>query len=207
MSESTSQKILALLDEHKVSEKRKQLLNPIVDYILNKIRESKESHLIFICTHNSRRSQMAQFWAQYLADYFELPISAYSGGTEVTKLAPQAAKAIEGLDFTIEIDRSNASNPRYRLVYEGKKEILLYSKLFSEISDTLPSFASLMCCSQAEETCPFVPGTELRVALNYEDPKHADGSPNEDEAYQKCLMLIGSEINYVFSEAQKHQQN
>jgi arsenate reductase len=147
---------------------------------------------------------MAQFWAHYLAEHYGLAIFAYSGGTEVTSLAPQAAKAMEDLGFEFDIQKGNQSNPIYRLKFDSaKRELILYSKLFTEITDSLPAFASLMCCSQAEETCPYVPGTELRIALNYEDPKHADGTESEAAAYHECLMKIGSEINYIFSKVAK----
>lgn len=43
---------------------RKELLKPLIDYIQSKVTQQKEIRLNFICTHNSRRSHLAQVWAQ-----------------------------------------------------------------------------------------------------------------------------------------------
>lgn len=196
--------IVKTLEGQLISEERKALLNSVVEYIVNNAQASKVSHLVFVCTHNSRRSQMAQFWAHYLSDHYGLRINAYSGGTEVTALAPQAAKVIEELGINYTVDHKSSSNPTYQFKMDpGNKDIELYSKLFTEITESLTAFASLMCCAQAEESCPFVPGTELRISLNYQDPKRADGTANEAAAYHNCLILIGSEINYILSEVKK----
>jgi len=203
-SEELAEKVIERLSAEPLSKERKNLLQPLIDYISEKTESAKKSNLIFVCTHNSRRSQMAQFWAHYLADYFELPVASYSGGTEMTACAPQAIAAIDRLGFVVGLDSSCPVNPHYFIKsYMSNSEIILYSKLFTRITETHSPFATLMCCSQAEETCPFVPGSELRVSLNYEDPKHADGSPQEDRAYDQTLMLIGSELHHVFSEVKK----
>ena len=57
-----------------ISEERKGLLKGFVEYISNKLQEGKGINLIFICTHNSRRSIMSQIWAQTAADYFMFQI-------------------------------------------------------------------------------------------------------------------------------------
>ena len=53
-----------------VSEERKQVLKPLIDYIQNKVNLQEEIHLNFICTHNSRRSHLSQIWAQTMAFHF-----------------------------------------------------------------------------------------------------------------------------------------
>jgi arsenate reductase len=50
-----------------VSDERKALLQPLVDYIQNKVNLQEQIRLNFICTHNSRRSHLSQIWAQTMA--------------------------------------------------------------------------------------------------------------------------------------------
>ena len=51
--------------------------------------------IIFICTHNSRRSHMSQLWAQLAAGYFGVDrVRCYSGGTEATAFHPWAVKTM-----------------------------------------------------------------------------------------------------------------
>ena len=122
----------------------------------------------------------------------------------MTKCAPQAIAAIDRMGFQVGLDSSCPVNPHYFIKsYQSASEIILYSKLFTRITETHSPFATLMCCSQAEEGCPFVPGSELRISLNYKDPKIADGSPEEEKAYDQTLLLIGSEIHYVLSEVKQ----
>jgi len=51
----------------------------------------------------------------------------------------------------------------------------------------------------ADEACPLVRGTELRVPLRYEDPKLADGTPGEAVAYDARSLQIASEMLHLFS--------
>ena len=63
-----------------VSEERKEVLQPLADYIQNKVNANEEIRLNFICTHNSRRSHLSQIWAQTMAFQFEIKnVFCYSG--------------------------------------------------------------------------------------------------------------------------------
>ncbi|MCB0730777.1 MAG: protein-tyrosine-phosphatase, partial [Ignavibacteriae bacterium] len=55
---------------HEIPTERKKLLNQFAQYISGKLKSDEEINLIFICTHNSRRSHMSQIWAQTSAEYF-----------------------------------------------------------------------------------------------------------------------------------------
>ena len=55
------------IDEKSIIEQRKIILQPLIDYINLKLNNCEEVRLNFICTHNSRRSHLAQVWAQALA--------------------------------------------------------------------------------------------------------------------------------------------
>ena len=59
---------LLLLGEN-IAPDRKLRLQQLADYISQKLESKEEIGLIFICTHNSRRSHMGQIWAQVAAHY------------------------------------------------------------------------------------------------------------------------------------------
>ena len=67
-----------------ISEERKEVLIPFLQYIKQKISTTAEVHLNFICTHNSRRSQFSQLWASVAAHHYQVNAFCYSGGVEVT---------------------------------------------------------------------------------------------------------------------------
>ncbi|MEQ9302928.1 MAG: protein-tyrosine-phosphatase, partial [Marinoscillum sp.] len=56
-----------------ISKERKGVLQPMIRFIQGKIDLNQKVNLNFICTHNSRRSQFTQIWAQTAADYFGIP--------------------------------------------------------------------------------------------------------------------------------------
>ena len=65
-------------------ENRKEILLKIAEAIAFEYSKKAVVNLNFICTHNSRRSQLGQIWSFFAANYFKLNINAFSGGTEVT---------------------------------------------------------------------------------------------------------------------------
>ncbi len=58
---------------HLIPASRKKELELLRDFILKK---KGKTNLIFICTHNSRRSHLAQIWAQIASNYYNLKASA-----------------------------------------------------------------------------------------------------------------------------------
>src|SRR5437867_1181139 len=72
-------------DLGQVSAERRAVLGAIASDIAAQLDAGKAPQLIFICTHNSRRSHMSQIWSQTAAYYYGLDkIQAFSGGTETT---------------------------------------------------------------------------------------------------------------------------
>jgi len=78
-------KFIALrLSDDLVVDERKMALRPLIDYMQQQLDSQLPIQLNFICTHNSRRSHLAQVWAQVAAAYYTIPaVYSYSGGTEV----------------------------------------------------------------------------------------------------------------------------
>ena len=84
-----------LNDGFNIPESRKKLLNKIVKHIENQMVNKEPVNLIFICTHNSRRSHFGQIWAQTASMYYKIPnINCFSGGTEETSLNERTISAL-----------------------------------------------------------------------------------------------------------------
>ena len=63
-----------------ISRERLKLLDEMATYLRSKMKQGEEIRLNFICTHNSRRSQFSQIWAQTAATYYGIESNCYSGG-------------------------------------------------------------------------------------------------------------------------------
>lgn len=62
--------VIKSFSEKNISEERKKILSPLIEFIKIKILSGDSIRLNFICTHNSRRSHLCQVWAQTFASYF-----------------------------------------------------------------------------------------------------------------------------------------
>lgn len=188
-----------------ILENRKQILQPLIDYIQEKLNKKQPVRLNLICTHNSRRSHLSQVWAQTMAHYFQIPnVSCYSGGTEATALFPMIAKTLENTGFDI-LKLSEEPNPVYSIKFDKNEPAIIgFSKKMDDPFNPSSLFAAIMTCSQADEGCPFVPGAEARIPVTFEDPKAFDNTPQQAEKYQERCDQIASEFYYVFSQITKN---
>ncbi|SHK16437.1 arsenate reductase [Reichenbachiella agariperforans] len=192
-------KAVEQIDQRSVSEERREVLQVLIDYIQKKVDEGQPIHLNFICTHNSRRSQFSQVWAQTAADRYGVSAHCYSGGVEVTAFNERAVASIERSGF--QVSSVGEGNPKYTITHsESGNQILAFSKLFDDPVNTADQFAAIMTCSHADDNCPFIPGTEQRIPVRYEDPKAFDDTPKEVEMYDERSHQIASEMFYVFSQ-------
>lgn len=183
-----------------IQQERKEVLKELSDYIESKTKNEKPVKLTFICTHNSRRSHISQIWAQTAAYYYGIKgVETFSGGTEATAFNPRAVKAMAKVGFNIE-KIGDEKNPRYQVKFaEGATPIQAFSKVYDGEGNPKQDFAAIMTCSQADETCPFIPGADERIAIPYDDPKEFDGTPQEEAKYDERTRQIARELFYVFS--------
>ena len=193
-------RINSLKVEH-ISADRKEILQPLIDFIQIKAKDNQEIRLNFICTHNSRRSHLAQVWAQALAFHFSIEkVFCYSGGTEATALFPIVAKTLEHSGFEINSISEN-KNPIYSIKYaENEHSIIGFSKIFDDNFNPKEGFAAILTCSQADQGCPFIPGAEIRIPITFEDPKVFDNTTQQAQKYQEKSLQIAAELTYVFSQ-------
>jgi len=115
---------------------------------------SEKARVLFLCTHNSARSQMAEGLLRHLAgDRFE----AMSAGTEATHVRPLAIRAMEEVGIDISGQESKTLDG-----YLGE-----------------PFDYVITVCDDANEACPFFPGAKSRLHWSFEDPSKAEGSEEE----------------------------
>ena len=126
--------------------------------------------VLFICTHNSARSQMAEGLLRQLGNgRFEV----FSAGTEATFVRPLAIKAMAELGIDISKQQS-------------KKLDRYLEEPFDDV---------ITVCDTAAETCPIFPGAAHRRHWSFEDPSKATGSEDEQLAvYRRVRDEIRSRI-------------
>ena len=132
--------------------------------------------VLFICTHNSARSQMAEGILRTLyGDRYE----AYSAGTQPTKVNPYAIKVMSEIGIDISNHRSKSAEE-----FRGKE--------FDYI---------VTVCDNAKEACPFFPGGKTYLHKGFKDPSEFKGNENEIVAeFQRVRDEIKRWIEETFGE-------
>ena len=102
-----------LLNFDSIPEDRKLVLNDLASKIRSELNSKELLNLLFICTHNSRRSHMGQIWGTIAARYFDLPLFSFSAGTEITALHPNVIQMLinEGFEVKSLKDVYNLDDP------------------------------------------------------------------------------------------------
>lgn len=118
--------------------------------------------VLFLCTHNSARSQMAEGLLRHLGgDRFE----AHSAGTEATAVRPLAIEVMAELGIDISRQVSKTLDP-------------YVSEHFDHV---------ITVCDDANETCPYFPNATHRAHWSLPDPSKATGSPAEQLAVYRTV--------------------
>lgn len=186
-------------DFSQIPTERKELLQKITGYIQERYNQNSPINLVYICTHNSRRSHFGQVAAALAANYYHVDnVSAFSGGTEATAFNPNAIQALKNIGFEISSD-GKENNPTYQVSFGKNLSTTCFSKIYDDEANPKADFAAIMTCSDAEQNCPFIPGVALRIGTTYEDPKKSDGTPQQDETYTARFRQIATETLYAFS--------
>jgi arsenate reductase (thioredoxin) len=113
--------------------------------------------ILFICTHNSARSQMAEGYMQAkYGDRYEV----FSGGTEVTRVHPMAIAVMREIGIDISRHRSKLIDEHYKAGIETVVTV----------------------CDSAQKACPFFPGAKEVIHQSFPDPSSFTGSDKEVRA-------------------------
>jgi arsenate reductase (thioredoxin) len=116
--------------------------------------EQERRRVLFLCTHNSARSQMAEGLLQHLGgERFE----AYSAGTEATHVRPLATRVMHELGIDISGQESKTLER-----YLGQ-----------------PFDYVITVCDTANEACPVFPGASRQLHWSFVDPAQATGTEEE----------------------------
>lgn len=171
---------------NKISESRKEQLRTLA------LLSRETPVLAFICTHNSRRSQIAEICADLITAEYELELKAFSAGTEATALNHRVVEAFKAFDIEL-VGNGPCGNPRYTLASKSyySKTILNLDKLIGE------PYIAVMVCDDADANCPIVPGASQRFSLQFKDPKFSDDTAQEQSVYKEKIIEIGTEILYL----------
>jgi len=130
---------------------------------------TEKLRLLFLCTGNSCRSQMAEGWARRLKGDL---IEPYSAGVEVTGMDPLAVRAMAEGGVDISSQRS---------------------KHLSEVVQ-IPFDVVVTLCSHARETCPFFPGAVKKVHVEFDDPPYLTRGMADQEEKLDVYRRVRDEI-------------
>jgi arsenate reductase len=183
-----------------IPESRIEILRQLGDYVISARNQEKQARLVFICTHNSRRSQFGQLWALTAAQFYGIQnIGTFSGGTGSSAFNPRAVAAIERAGFMVAKGEGKMDNPHY-IISSGEHlhSDPMFSKKYDDNVNPDTGFYAIMVCSDADEACPVVPGAEDRISLPYDDPKSFDDTDQEETKYDERCRQIAREMFFAF---------
>jgi arsenate reductase (thioredoxin) len=181
-----------------VPQHRQAILKTLIAYV---VKKKAKCGLIYVCTHNSRRSQLAQSWSFIISRNFGFhDVRSFSAGTEVTEFNERALEALSRAGVLLE-QVTEDENPQYRIhSSDDARTLLTFSKLIEDPINPINNFATIMTCSTADESCPIIEDADERIALRYADPKASDNTPEEEKIYDERCFQIATELFYVFKE-------
>jgi hypothetical protein len=184
----------------RIGAERKEALKEGAEFISARMKEGKTANLIFICTHNSRRSHLSQLWAETAAAYYGIGnVATFSGGTEVAACNIRTVNALRRAGFSI-VQSTSGKNPVYLAqVSDALPPAKLYSKLFAAAENPQKGFMAIFTCDKAAAVCPTVPEAALRLPVLYVDPKASDGTSAEEVTYDERSHQIAREMFYMMS--------
>lgn len=144
----------------------------------------EKQRVLFVCIHNSARSQMAEAFLNHLAgDRFE----AKSAGLEPGILNPLAVAAMaeEGIDIS-----ANLTKDVFSMVQQGE----------------LFNYVITVCDGANAERCPYVPGVTNRLHWGFEDPSGLQGTEQEKHA-ATCRIRdeIKAQVERFIAETQEER--
>ena len=120
-----------------------------------------KNRVLFVCTHNSARSQMAEaMLREWGGDTFE----PFSAGTEATGIKPETVQVMDEIGIDI-------SGQRSKTIDEFRGQAFDWF---------------ITVCDDAQQNCPVLPGVEQSAHWSIEDPSAATGTPEERlEAFRR----------------------
>jgi arsenate reductase len=145
------------------------------------MKSTTKKKVLFICTHNSARSQMAEGLMRkiYGEDY-----DVYSAGTNPSEINAYAIQVMEEIGIDVSHQRSKSVDEYHNMKFDYV----------------------ITVCDQAKESCPFFPGGII-IHKGFKDPSQSHGTEEEIlDAFRKARDEIKDWVEeFVKSERKKNQ--
>ena len=137
-------KYIKEIEKFSLEDFQKARIKKISKTLINEIKSCNS--IVFVCTHNSRRSQFCQVWSQILSNIYKLNLTFQSAGVVKTEVYIEVIRSLKRAG--VDIDENGA-------ILINNKEVSIFSKSLDEIN--FKNFISIMTCSDAEKSCPTDP--------------------------------------------------
>ncbi|WP_027357711.1 arsenate reductase ArsC [Desulforegula conservatrix] len=131
--------------------------------------DNKKKKILFLCTGNSCRSQMAEGWAKHLKGDV---VESYSAGIETHGLNPNAVKVMAEAGVDISGHKSENVNDLLHIQFDYVVTV----------------------CGHANENCPFFPGKAKVVHVGFDDPPALAKAVEGEEEKLNCYRRVRDEI-------------
>lgn len=180
-----------------LSDDRVNALDPIARWCAQRIAQGRPAHLMFVCSHNSRRSVLAQAWA--IATAHEAGMSGlhfWSAGAEDARVAMPTIRELERAGFRVE-DHGEETGEWILSIGEEEELLVSHSKTIADPENPADGYAAVLVCDA--EACPLTPHAEARFPLTYADPKPSDGTPEETATYRDRSGTIATEMRWLMN--------
>ena len=135
--------------------------------------QAEPVRVLFLCTHNSARSQMAEGILRLRGGQ---RVQAFSAGTEPSEVHPLALRAMEAMQIDISEHTSKS-----------------LGRFLGQNFDYI-----ITVCDRARESCPIFPGDPYQIHWSFPDPAEVEG--NDDErfaAFKKISVQLNTRIGYL----------
>lgn len=138
--------------------------------------------VLFLCTHNSARSQMAE---AILRARSHGKIEVHSAGTEPTEVHPLAIRAMSEMSIDMQNHRSKSLN-----------------EFIGQDFDYI-----ITVCDRARESCPVFPGDPIQIHWSFPDPAEVEGPESERySAFRDTAVQLNTRIGYLLLTVQRNRE-
>ena len=143
--------------------------------------ELPPTRVLFLCTHNSARSQMAEGILRHLGGEM---VEAFSAGSVVSRVHPTAVRVMDEMNIDISAQRS-----KHLEEYLGQS--------FDFV---------ITVCDRARESCPIFPGDPERIHWSFPDPAAVEGEEAQHQAFSRTAQELTGRLRFLLSVIAKERK-
>lgn len=145
------------------------------------LRDGKRPRILFLCTHNSARSQMAEALLRQLS---KNRVEVFSAGTEATRVHPDAIRTMATLNIDISQQRS---------------------KHLDEFREQKFDYV-ITVCDRARESCPLFPGDPEQIHWSFPDPAAEEDAAKRRRAFEQTAQQLSIRINFLLVQMERSSE-